>query len=103
MKNAKSIIVGGAITAIAITIFAFTTQKDDPNLDGWSQEHKDAVQKMTEKYGKPNESTANMVVWHNNGPWKKTVIYKEDIEHNFPKKHHDFIQQYVNFKTPIEK
>lgn len=79
------------------------TSDDQPNLEGWNQDHKDAVKMMTDKYGKPNESTPNMVVWYNNGPWKKTIIYKEDIEHHFPKKHTDYVQQYINFKTPVSK
>jgi hypothetical protein len=38
-------------------------------------------------YGKPDEVTPTMVVWHNKGPWKKTVISKMESKHDFPKTH----------------
>lgn len=106
----KKLFIGSALIVMGMSVLLFyafsgttATPADQPNLEGWSKDHKEAVQKMTEKYGKPNESTPNMVIWYNNGPWKKTIIYKEDVEHHFPKKHTDYVQQFVNFRTPVSK
>ncbi len=96
--------IGAVLAVIVIVGLAFSLKNyDELDLAGWSPEHKDAVKEMIEKYGKPNESTPTMFVWHNNGPWKKTIIYKEDLDHRFPKKHSDYIQHFVNYKCPANK
>jgi len=33
---------------------------------------------MIAKYGQPSEAREKSLVWHDNGPWKKTVVYRED-------------------------
>lgn len=43
----------------------------------WSATSKDILSKLTAKYGQPNEATDSMLIWHNNGPWKKTVLHNE--------------------------
>lgn len=55
------------------------------------------------KYGAPNEVTASMLVWHKNGPWKRTILYKEEVPHDFPKSHTDLLQQYLDYKAPLDK
>lgn len=51
------------------------------------------------KYGAPNEATATMLVSYNIGPWKKTIVYKEEIPDDFPKPHTDLLQQFLDYKT----
>jgi hypothetical protein len=43
-----------------------------------------------------------MVVWHNNGPWKKTVITKMESKHDFAKTHPDCMKQYISYKVPLD-
>ncbi len=69
----------------------------------WPEASKKAIADMTNKYGQPNEATASMVVWHNSGPWKRTIVYKEEVTHLFPKKHTDVMQQFVDYRVPPEK
>ncbi len=57
---------------------------------------------MMEKYGKPDEMTSTMAVWHNNGPWKKTVISKMESKHDFPKTQMDCMEQCINHKVPLD-
>jgi hypothetical protein len=73
----------------------------DLKLDGWPEDHRKAVEEMIKKYGQPDEATASMVVWNNNGPWKKTIIYKEEWQHDFPKAHKDYVEQFINYE-PVE-
>ena len=58
---------------------------------------------MTQKYGPPNEATPSRVIWLNNGPWKETIVYKEETQHDFPKPHKDHIKQFIDYKVPIGK
>ncbi len=58
-----------------------------------------AVKEQMDLYGKPDEVTPTMVVWHNNGPWKKTVISKMETKHDFPKTPMDCMEQCINHKV----
>lgn len=58
---------------------------------------------MIEKYGAPNEYTESMLIWNNNGPWKRTIVYKEEVDHHFPMPHKDVLEQFVNRNVPVEK
>ncbi len=69
----------------------------------WPEASKKAISAMTEKYGQPHEATASMVIWHDSGPWKRTIVYKEEVTHLFPKKHTDVMQQFVDYRVPPEK
>ena len=47
--------------------------------------------------------TPERLVWHNNGPWKRTVITKEETDHAFPMPHKDVMEQFVDYAVPAEK
>lgn len=50
----------------------------------WSATSKEVANMMIKKYGNPQEATANMLIWYNNGPWKRTILFKKELPHNFP-------------------
>jgi hypothetical protein len=78
-------------------------QKVTQFISGWATIPKEVAAKTMAKYGSPDEATATMLIWYNNGPWKKTIVFKEEIPHDFPKPHTDLLQQFVDYKTPLEK
>jgi hypothetical protein len=80
-----------------------TQQAVDKVIAGWPATPREATKKMIEKYGLPNEATATHLVWHRNGPWKRTIIYRDELPHNFPKKHVDVMEQFVDYHVPPEK
>jgi hypothetical protein len=57
---------------------------------------------MMVKYGSPKAITSTMLVWHNNGPWKKIIIHKEPVQHNFPMQHLDLLEQFVDYSVPAD-
>jgi hypothetical protein len=69
-------------------------------MAGWSQASRDAAAEMRRKYGAPNEVTATTLVWHNNGPWKRTTISRDEIPHSFPMQHPDVMEQTINYRVP---
>lgn len=71
-------------------------------IQTWPMESQEAAKKMIEKYGQPMEASQSMLFWKNNGIWKSTIVYKDAIEHNFPMKHKDIIEQVINYKVPSE-
>ncbi len=63
----------------------------------------EVAKKMIQKYGTPQEITSTRLVWHNNGPWLKTELVNEEIEHNFPMPHKDMLKQTIRFQVPTDK
>ena len=71
-------------------------------ISNWPEAAKMAAQATIQKYGQPTESTQNILVWRDNGPWKKTVVTKEETPHNFPMAHKDVLQQTIYYNVPLE-
>jgi hypothetical protein len=69
----------------------------------WPEKPREAAKKLTAKYGPPNEATDDMLIWKNNGPWKRTILYKQEISHEFPAPHTDFLQQVIDYRVPADK
>lgn len=109
----KIIIVSILSAAVAGIFYGFnhiqanetTTEQDQvvnmPNLKTWSEASQKAAKEMENKYGKPNGATSDMLIWNNNGIWLKTIVYKNEMKHNFPKSHTDVIEQWVNYSVPL--
>ncbi|MGI8600440.1 MAG: hypothetical protein ACR2KB_14405 [Chitinophagaceae bacterium] len=72
-------------------------------ITGWPAKTQEVANTIMVKYGAPNEITGTMLVWHNNGPWKRTIIHKEPVQHNFPMPHLDLLEQFVNYSVPADK
>jgi hypothetical protein len=72
-------------------------------LASWPSHPRDAANKLIAKYGLPKEATASMLTWFNNGSWKRTIVYRDEIPHNFPKPHTDFVEQFIDYRVPSDK
>ena len=44
-----------------------------------------------------------MLIWKNTGPYTHTIVYKEEIQHDFPMPHKDVLEQVINYDVPVEK
>lgn len=71
--------------------------------EGWPENSKKAAKSIIDKYGEPDESTKSMLIWNNTGPWKKIIVYREEVEHLFPMEHKDVLEQVIDFKVPLDK
>ncbi len=69
-------------------------------LSYWSGEPKRTAWFLIQKYGLPQEVTVNRLIWHENGPWKRTVLHRKTVPHHFPMFHEDYLEQTVNYKVP---
>lgn len=86
-----------------VTTGTAKTQVTKVNIESWPATSKKAAQMMIDKYGQPNESTSSMLVWNNNGIWKRTIVYKKETPHHFPMEHMDVIEQVIDYKVPVDK
>lgn len=69
----------------------------------WPEVSCEAARTTMKKYGPPDEASAGRLVWHNNGPWRRTILYRDKIPHNFPTPHVDVLEQFVPYRVPAEK
>ena len=70
-------------------------------MASWPASSRMAAADMMQKYGPPQEVTATMVKWHNNGPWKYTMISNKETPHRFPMLHPDVMEQGINYRVPV--
>ncbi len=75
----------------------------DTTIASWPKTPKEVAAKMIGKYGQPDEVTPTMLMWHGNGPWKHTMVFKQEVQHDFPGPHTDLLQQVIDYKVPLDK
>ncbi len=69
-------------------------------IEDWPDAPKRGAQQMLEQYGPPNEATPTKLFWYRAGPWKRIVVTRDVVTHNFPSPHSDFLTQYIDYKVP---
>ncbi|HXH75924.1 MAG TPA: DUF4142 domain-containing protein [Bacteriovoracaceae bacterium] len=72
-------------------------------VENWPARPKLAVQEMMAKYGEPLEVSSETVIWHNAGPYKRIMVTKMEIPHDFPKPHMDYLEHTLQYKVPTDK
>jgi hypothetical protein len=70
-------------------------------IKDWPKAAQAAAQDMLKAYGPPAEATATMLIWQNNGPWVRSVVHKSPVDHDFPIKHQDVLEQVVEYRVPL--
>ncbi len=71
-------------------------------IQDWNAMSTKATKLTIEQYGPPNEATPSRLIWYNNGAWKRTIVYRDEIPHDFPQPHTDVIENYINYTVPPE-
>jgi hypothetical protein len=66
----------------------------------WPEKPRGAAQELAKKYGPPDEFTASKLIWHKRGPWKRTMVSREEVSHNWPAPHTDFVEQVIDMRVP---
>ncbi len=72
-------------------------------ISDWPAAPKKGAQQMLERYGPPNEATPTKLFWYRNGPWKRTIVTRDVVTHNFPAPHSDYLTQVIDYRVPPEK
>lgn len=78
-------------------------QQAKAEVEHWPETAKKAAKEMMDKYGEPHQQTEGMLIWKDTGPFTHTIVYKEEIQHNFPMPHKDVLEQVINYEVPVEK
>ena len=107
---AASLISGAGLAARAdqdarsnSTARTFDHTAVDKVLSGWPPGPRLAGQEMMAKYGAPREVTPDRVIWHNAGPYKRIMLTREELPHDFPLTHMDYLEHTINYNVPPDK
>jgi predicted outer membrane protein len=74
-----------------------------PDVSAWPERPRLAVKEMSAKYGAPVEVSSEAIIWHNAGPYKRIMVTKKEIPHDFPAPHMDFLEHTISYNVPIDK
>ena len=70
---------------------------------GWPREPRAYALRLIRYYGPPSEYTSSQLIWHRTPDgWKRTVLSREEVPHDFPSAHMDFIQQFIDYRVPVD-
>jgi hypothetical protein len=69
----------------------------------WPKAAQGVAVDLVVKYGIPSDVASRQVAWYDNKPWKRTVLHKEGVRHNFPAPHADILEQTVSYRVPPQK
>jgi hypothetical protein len=72
-------------------------------IKNWKDKPQQVAREVLKKYGAPQEITEQRLVWHGNGPWKRTELINEEIDHQFPMPHKDMLLQVIDYEVPSDK
>lgn len=68
----------------------------------WPEVSRQAARELMQKYGEPDEKTARMLIWRDNGPWKRSIVHRDPVAHSFPRPHQDVLEQVIDYRVPAE-
>lgn len=72
-------------------------------ISAWPESSRTVANTLIQKYGLPQGVTNSMLMWRETGPFKRSVVYKEEVSHNFPSEHMDVLEQVIDYKVPVAK
>lgn len=79
------------------------TSSVESRIASWPMKQRETATAMMGKYGQPDVVSDRVLIWHNNGPFVKTVLMRDEVWHNYPMPHTDFLTQTVRHRVPADK
>jgi hypothetical protein len=69
----------------------------------WPEAARVTALAMIAKYGRPTRYSKDALVWIDNGPWEKTVVYRGAWPHFVGRKNKDYLEQTIAYRVPAGK
>lgn len=69
-------------------------------IANWGREPQALAKALYQKYGPPDLASSEHLVWKEKGPWYLTVVQNDQVVHNWPVPHYDFLYQVIRY--PID-
>jgi hypothetical protein len=80
-----------------------SAQTPETVIKGWPEQARSIARAMIEKYGQPSRFSADAVVWYDNAPWQKTVVYRVAWPHSVTMRDKDYLEQTIGYQVPNDK
>jgi len=74
----------------------------DEIVSAWPDVPREVAQTMMDAYGPPQEATPSRLIWFDNSPWQRTILYRDVVQHDFPMPHPDLLEQFIDYQAPPE-
>ncbi len=71
-------------------------------IAGWPAGPAKTAEKLIEHYGPPNEATPTKLFWYRTGPWSRIEVTADEVRHDFPASHTDYLTQYIDYPIKTE-
>ena len=72
-------------------------------IKDWPKAPRESARRLVEYYGPPDEHSLSTLTWYNTRDgWKRTVLSKDEVPHDFPAHHTDFLEQFIDYRVPLE-
>jgi hypothetical protein len=76
----------------------------ESTIEHWADGPRESAGRLVDTYGEPDEVTPTTLVWHaRSAPWKRTRLTNEPVEHRFPTRHEDYLEQTVPYRIPTDR
>ncbi len=72
-------------------------------IEHWPEAPQKAAEKILDHYGPPHEATPTKLFWYRTQPWSRMELTADEVVHNFPTPHTDYLTQYVDYPVPAAK
>lgn len=69
-------------------------------VSDWSARARSAAQAVMERYGRPSEVGEDALVWHANGPWKRTVVHRRGRTRHAFRADRDYLENVIAYDVP---
>lgn len=103
-QSAKFLFALLAVLVTFLTTTAIAQTQAQPSVDevlaSWPETPHEVAMTIIEKYGQPDGVTESRLIWHDNGPWKTTIVYRDVVQHDFPVPHPDLLEQVIDYQVP---
>jgi hypothetical protein len=71
-------------------------------IKAWPRNPRESAERLIEYYGQPDEYSESQLIWYETKDgWKRSVLAREEIPHNFPSSHTDYLQQFIDYRVPL--
>lgn len=71
-------------------------------IEEWPEEPRRSAERLVEYYGEPDEWSPSRLIWYETEDgWKRTVLSREQVPHDFPAQHTDFLEQFIDYQVPV--
>ena len=75
----------------------------ESRIASWPMKQRETATMIMNKYGEPDMTSDRALVWHNEGPFVKIELMRDEVAHDWPMPHTDFLTQTIRHRVPDDK